>query len=79
MARIYHWYDMRIFKVPGFKIVENWLLKLEERRHPGDDIVVPWGCNQDIRCYLLHEKQRKVLLNLEVTKEQYDNLKGHEE
>jgi hypothetical protein len=79
MFKIYHWYDMRMYKVPGFKTVERWLLYWEERRLPEDMISIPWGAKQDCRCYFLSEKQRKVLLNLEVTKEQYDGLKGHDE
>jgi len=76
--KIYHWYDMRVYKMPGFKVIENWLLYWKGRRYPGE-ICLPWSAEQDCRCYFLSEKQRKVLLNLELTKEQYDGLKGHDE
>ena len=78
MFKIYHWYDMRVYKVPGFKTVERWLLNWKEHRHPGE-ICIPWSAEQDCRCYFLSEKKRKILLFLDVTEEQYDNLKGHDE
>jgi hypothetical protein len=75
IAKAYHWYDMRIFKVPGFKAIERW----QTRRHQDDDFFIPWSNEQDCRCDYLRHKQRKMLLTLEVTEEQYNNLKSHDE
>lgn len=69
--RTYHWYDMRIFKVPGFKRLERWL----EDRHKGDpELYVPLSCQQDIRCYELGVRGKKQAALIEITKEQYDKI-----
>ena len=62
-AVIYHWYNMRIGKVPGFKLVEKtlWWFHRDE-----PFIYVPLGCQQDIKCYHLSIKKRKVLAKFEV-------------
>lgn len=62
-AVIYHWYDMRIGKVPGFKLVERTLWWFH-RNEPF--IYIPLGCQQDIKCYELTNKKRKVLAKFEV-------------
>lgn len=69
--RVYHWYDMRIFKVPGFKRLERWL----EDRHKGDpELYVPLSCRQDIRCYELGVQGKKQAALIKITKERYDEI-----
>ena len=63
MAAIYHWYDMRIYKVPGFKRLEK-VLAWFHRNEPF--IYIPLGCQQDLRCYDLDRKNKKVLAKFEV-------------
>ena len=63
IATVYHWYDMRIYKVPGFKLIERTLWWFH-RNEPF--IYVPLSCQQDIKCYYLTEKKRVVLAKLEV-------------
>lgn len=76
MFKIYHWYDMRVYKMPGFKAIERWLMN----QHKGDDLILPWSCNQDIRCYYLSKKAREILVVLQVTEEQYKAIrKDHDE
>lgn len=71
VAQAYHWYDMRIYKVPGFKALERFL----EWRHKGDPMLyIPLGCEQDCKCYFLTEKERTVLATFEITKEQRDQI-----
>lgn len=68
---VYHWYDMRIFKVPGFKLVENLLLWWQTR---GDGLEIPLSAKQDIRCYFLTRRGRRDLAVLEVDEETYRRL-----
>lgn len=76
IAWIYHWYDMRIFKVPGFKKLERWLWD----RAKGDPLeYIPISARQDLTCYYLTERQRKTLVVLTITEEQYNSLKDHDE
>lgn len=71
ISRAYHWYDMRIYKVPGFKLLEKWLWK----RHEDELFYMPLGCQQDLRCYHLSEKNRTILANIPVTEEIYQAIK----
>jgi hypothetical protein len=73
VAAAYHWYDMWIFKVPGFKLVENLLLSWQMR---GDGLDIPLSAKQDIRCYHLTRKGRKDLATVEVDEETYRRLAG---
>ena len=73
VAKIYHWYDMRIFRVPGFRRLERWL----ESRHEGDPLLyVPLSCRHDIRCYDLTEAGRKTVVNTDITEEQYNKIRS---
>jgi hypothetical protein len=76
LARAYHWYSMRIYKVSGFKKLEKWLWKWYDQRHDGDVdfIYVPISNRQDLRCHYLHENRRQVLVTLDLTKEQYEGI-----
>lgn len=72
IAKFYHWYDMRVFKVPGFKVLEDWLWS----KHEDEFLYLPLGCQQDIRCYDLSVAGRKVVARVKITKEQYDNIQA---
>jgi len=72
-ARTYHRYDMTAFRLPGFKTVEQLTLAWKMRRgRPA----IPWGAEQDCRCYLLTHRGRTVLAAVEVDKQTYDRLKA---
>lgn len=71
VATAYHWYDMRVFKVPGFKIVEGLLLWWQTR---GGDLEIPLCAKQDLRCYRLTRKGRRDLATVEVDRETYRRL-----
>ena len=63
IAAIYHWYDMRIGKVPGFKLLE----KLLERFSREESLIyIPLSARQDLRCYHLDNKDKKVLAKFKV-------------
>lgn len=71
IAQAYHWYDMRIFKVPGFKALERFL----ERHHKGNALLyIPLGPRQDCRCYYLMVKQKTILASIEVGKDVRDRI-----
>lgn len=72
-ARVYHWYDMHIFKVPGFKLVENANLRWKMRRNPGR-ICLPLSAEQDCRCYYLARRDRRVLARFPVDEATYEAL-----
>jgi len=70
-ARAYHWYDMRVFALPGFKTVEKVKLGYDTRRAvragtPEPWQVLPWSNDQDCRCEHLRERGRRVLGRLEI-------------
>jgi hypothetical protein len=71
VAQVYHWYDMLIYRVPGFKQLERWL----QSRHRGSDIYVPLGCQQDLRCYFLTERRREVVAVVWLTEEEYCKIR----
>lgn len=71
VANAYHWYDMRIYKVPGFKRLENWLWK----GHEDELFYMPLSCRQDLRCYDLDRKKKTVLAELEIDEETYEKVK----
>jgi hypothetical protein len=71
IAWAYHWYDMRIFKVPGFRALERLL----ERRHKGDPMIyIPLGAQQDCKCYSLTVRQKTVLARIEVDQDVRDRV-----
>lgn len=71
LAQLYHWYDMRIYKVPGFKKLERWAMERSK-----DDWYIPWSTRQDIRCYHLMESKRETLAILYVDEQVYNSLKS---
>lgn len=73
VAVVYHWYDMRIFKVPGFKKLENWLMSKNYAEALTFESL-PLGCKQDLRCYDLSVKQRIVLARLPIDRETFKKL-----
>jgi hypothetical protein len=78
IGQVYHWYDMRIFKVPGFKLVERiygwWNLKVR-KLEPWHE-VVPLGVAQDLKCFYLTRKGREELKGFEISVEDYKKLGG---
>lgn len=71
--RVYHWYDMRIHKVPGFKLLENWI----KDHHKGDPLMyLPLSARQDLRCYDLMAKRRTILAEVPIERETYIKLGG---
>jgi len=72
-AVVYHWYDMRVYKLPGFRLLERF--KRWRWRNRDLDFYLPIAAEQDCRCYFLSEKQRTVLAVIEVDEATYDKLK----
>jgi hypothetical protein len=70
IAAAYHWYDMRIFKVPGFHLLERWL----ESRHHGDDLYIPLSAEQDCRCYYLSQRDKTVVARLDIDEDTYNKM-----
>jgi hypothetical protein len=70
VATVYHWYDMRVGKVPGFRRLEGLLQKGKD---PFEHISL--GCRQDLRCYRLSNAKRVVLATFKV-KEDSDIVKA---
>lgn len=65
IAHIYHLYDMWIFKVPGFKKLERLYSKYYHWRYAEKDPdrwgFIPIAVRQDLRCYELMRKNKKIL------------------
>lgn len=72
IAHVYHWYDMRVYRLPGFKLLERALKRLQG----GGEWYVPLSARQDIRCYHLSRRKRTDLVTVEVAQEQYEKMKG---
>jgi hypothetical protein len=68
--QVYHWYDMRIYRVPGFKLLERFIWWF----HRNNDFYIPLGAQQDCRCYELSIKRRTELARVDIDKETYDRL-----
>ncbi len=64
IGTVYHWYDMRICKVPGFKVAEWIWDKLHWRQDPLE--YLPLSAERDCKCYYLTNKNRKVLATFKV-------------
>jgi hypothetical protein len=73
-ATIYHWYDMRVYRLPGFSWLERRLQNRHERRHPGDWTYLPLSCQQDMRCDHLSRLQRTTLATVNIDQETFDRL-----
>lgn len=71
VAQVYHWYDMRIYKVPGFKRLERWL----QSRHGGNLFYIPISCRQDLRCHHLQGRGRKMVVVVQVAEQEYCEVK----
>jgi hypothetical protein len=54
LARLYHHYDMIVFRLPGFKALERWC----ERRTNERADYMPISARQDLRCYNLRMRGR---------------------
>lgn len=70
IATIYHWYDMCVYRLPGFRTLENLL----HARHRDDDRYVPLGCRQDLRCFHLRHQQRTTLATFEISTADVERL-----
>jgi hypothetical protein len=85
--RAYHWYDMRIpLKIPGFRLLEKLARKMGGE-HRGlamgeddpvrlRDRIVRWSVMQDLRCYDLGAHRAKHIISMEMTKEQYCEVRS---
>lgn len=71
-STLYHWYDMHIFKVPGFKAFERW----HSKRYCKDLTYTPISARQDEKCFFLDRKGKIVLAQCEVDSDTYDKLGG---
>jgi hypothetical protein len=69
-ARVYRWYDMRVYKVPGFKLLEN----VKAWRWRNREWYVPISAEQDCRCYHLEQLGRTVLATFDVDSDTYQRL-----
>lgn len=74
IARVYHWYDMQVCRVPGFKLAEN-LWDWRHRNHAWHEYL-PLSAAQDIRCYYLGVRDRTVLATLDVPADTYERVTG---
>lgn len=72
-AWAYHRYDMTVFRLPGFKALDNLILGWKLRRG-GGELALPWSAEQDCRCYHLTQRQRTTLATLEVDEQTYRRL-----
>ena len=77
IAKAYHWYDMRISKIPGYGSLEAlhawWRIKI---RHEDPEDFVPLGALQDIKCFYLTRKGRNELRGFDISVEDYKKLGG---
>lgn len=77
ISKVYHWYDMKIMKVPGHKALEAlhawWHIKIR-REDPWD--YMPLAVLQDLRCYDLARKDRIELRGFDISVEDYKKLGG---
>jgi hypothetical protein len=74
--RLYHFYDMHIFKVPGMrtlaKVADWWLFRKAEGK---DFMAMPWCAEQDLRCFELSKRGRVSVGEVDIDKETYDKLR----
>lgn len=78
--KVYHWYDMHLFRIPGMRKFERALYEAKCRwqQWRGNDtfLEMPWFAAQDCHCYELSRKNRKDLVRLDLTEEQYFTLRS---
>lgn len=58
IAALYHWYDMRVHKIPGFRRLD-WKLGKTLIDDDGEQFRLPLSALQDIRCFDLAHKGRQ--------------------
>jgi hypothetical protein len=73
IAELYHWYEIRIEKVPGVKLIQNIINR--RRIKKGWELYIPVWANRDVRCHYLTRKNRQDIIEFEVTEEKYNSLK----
>lgn len=64
LVKIYHRYDMTVFRIPGFQRLERWI-----RNRAGDWTYIPIGSRQDIRCFHLTQRKRTTLARFDISEE----------
>lgn len=76
IANVYFWYEMHIFKVPGFRTIEKWDANRKFKKHG-----FPVRTISDLqgeRCYYLTKRDKEILTTYEVDRETYIRLGGSE-
>lgn len=73
-ARVYHWYDMRVCRLPGFELLERF--KGWRYRNRDWHEYLPISAKQDCRCWYLSEHGKTVLATIDVPEDVYRQLAG---
>lgn len=73
-ARIYHWYDMWVFKLPGFGLLES-IKKWRFRNRPAETYL-PISAEQDLRCYHLAQRGKTELATLTIDEQTFNQLRA---
>jgi hypothetical protein len=71
VAKVYHWYDMRMYKIPGVRLIERFGVWLHRKN---DEIYIPWTNKQDLRCDDLRSKNLKRIASIQIDKDTYQKL-----
>ena len=67
IAKLYHWYDTWIEKVPFVHRFESW----HHRRAKGDLSYIPLYCRRDVRCFHLARRGKVIVATLNIEYDQY--------
>lgn len=67
VSSLYHWYDMRVEKIPFVHRFERW----HHRRAKGDLSYVPIYCRRDIRCYHLTKRGKITVARIDLPLEKF--------
>lgn len=94
IAKAYNFYSWRVFRVPGYQLIDRWQTRRHERGCSGDCatgtdmrtgkrtpmcVHMPLSAAQDVRSFELGRKNRVDLGDIEVPEELYRKLNGHDE
>jgi hypothetical protein len=71
-ARVYHWYDMRVHRLPGYRLLER--IKAWRYRNAEPLTYMPISAEQDCRCYDLSRRGRAVHAVFEIDEQTYRRL-----
>lgn len=72
IARAYHWYDMHLYKVSGFRKFDSWYTKRTFKGFP--HLLI--SDKQNIKCAWLSRQDKEVKETFEVDKDTYVRLGG---